>query len=269
MIGASAGLGLCSCHHLVNMNVSTLILAVRNVAKGEKARDEILSRAAKTNKKQPHIEVWQLDLCSYASIIAFVDRCKTLSRIDAVLENAGISVTEFSTAEGEESTIMTNVLGVFLSAILLLPLLRKTAETFNVTPRIAIVGSAVHFFAPTKELLVPGNVFDGLSNPKKADMKSRYFVSKLVVTLMIRELAQRITESNQSTGKPMVILTDNAPGLNRTFLTLNEAGGNPAVGMLLRLIGRKPEIGSRTSVNGLVAGMEAHGQYLSECVVKP
>ena len=39
--------------------------------------------------------------------------------------------------------------------------------------------------------------------------------------------------------------------------------------MALKVIGRSSEEGSRTLVHGAVAGKEAHGQYLSECQVKP
>lgn len=228
-----------------------------------------MSTAAKANISEPKIEVWQLDLCSYASIVSFAERCKSISRLDAVLENAGINTTDFSKAEGDESTITTNVLGTILLAILLLPTLRMNAEKFKIMPRIAFVGSAVHFFAPTKELMVGGNIFDSLSNPDKADMKSRYFLSKLVATLMIRELAERITMSSKSSGKPMVIVTDNAPGLNKTNLVTNEAANDIGPRIGVKLMARKPEIGARTLVHGLVAGREAHGQYLSECVVKP
>ena len=251
------------------MRVSTLILAVRNTTKGEEARRELLSTAARTKISEPRIEVWKLDLCSYASIISFADRCKSLPRLDAVLENAGINTYDFVRAEGDESTITTNVLGTFLLGILLLPTLRMSAKRFEITPRIAFVGSVVHFFAPTKELMVDGNIFDTLSNPNNADMKARYFVSKLVATMMIRELAERITASSKSSDKPMIILTDNAPGLNKTFLTTNSDANDMGPRVAVKLMARKPEIGARTLVQGLVAGQEAHGKYLSECVVKP
>ena len=34
------------------------------------------------------------------------------------------------------------------------------------------------------------------------------------------------------------------------------------------MIGRTAEAGSRTLVHGVTAGLETHGQYLSECLVK-
>src|SRR2546429_7584403 len=104
--------------HLVRLNVSYLILACRSLSKGEAAKEQILASARKSNTK---IEVWPLDLCSYASVLDFATRCNTLSRLDAVIENAGVSYAEYSLAEDNETTVTVNVVSTFLLALLLLP----------------------------------------------------------------------------------------------------------------------------------------------------
>src|SRR2546423_1350281 len=77
--GANTGLGLDASKHLVRLNVSYLILACRSLSKGEAAKEQILTSVRKSNTK---IEVWPLDLCSYASVLDFATRCNTLSRLD-------------------------------------------------------------------------------------------------------------------------------------------------------------------------------------------
>ena len=265
--GANTGLGLDACKHLVRLHVSHLILACRSLSKGEAAKEKILASAPKPNTK---IEVWPLDLCSYASVLDFAGRCNTLSRLDTVVENAGVSFNEYSTAEDNETTITVNVVSTFLLALLLLPKLRQSAAQFNTTPRLPIVGSAVHFWATTAELTKPaqGKIFETLNEKQSANMAGRYFLSKLVVMFCVRELAARTSASAAKNGTPTVVVSNVAPGWCRTDLFRHEEGG---VGqrMALKVIGRSSEEGSRTLVHGAVAGKEAHGQYLSECQVKP
>jgi retinol dehydrogenase 12 len=265
--GANSGLGLDASKHLARLNVSHLILACRSLSKGEAAKEQILAFARKSNTK---IEVWSLDLCSYNSVLDFATQCNSLDRLDAVIENAGVLYNEYGQAEDNETTITVNVISTFLLALLLLPKLRESATRFNITPRLPIVGSAVHFWATTAELTAPpqGKIFETLNDQKRANMAGRYFLSKLIVMLCVRELAARISDSSTKQEMPMVIVSNIAPGWCRTDLFRNEDGG-AGQKLALKVIGRSSEEGSRTLVHGAVAGKEAHGQYLSECKVKP
>ena len=203
-------------------------------------------------------------------MLDFATRCNTLSRLDAVVENAGVAYSEYTLAEDNETTITVNVVSTFLLALLLLPKLRESAAKFNTTPRLPIVGSAVHFWASTAELTTPvqSKIFETLNDKKSANMAGRYFLSKLIVMQCVRELAVRISASSAKHGAPMVVVSNVAPGWCRTDLFRHEDGG---VGMriALKVIGRSSEEGSRTLVHGAVAGKEVHGQYVSECQVKP
>lgn len=159
--GSNAGLGLEAARHVSRLNASLLILAVRNSAKGEAARRNIL---ASTNRPESSIEVWSLDMQSVDSIEAFANRVNNLRRVDGIIENAGISTEHFKLVGGYESTIMTNVVGTFLLALLILPKLKETASRFNVQPKLSIVASDVHFLAVFKEQHEP-DIFDALNNP--------------------------------------------------------------------------------------------------------
>ncbi len=267
--GANTGLGLDASKHLVSLNVSHLILACRSVSKGEKAKEELLS-SKRNGSSESRIEVWPLDLCSYQSVISFSSRCNTLPRLDAVIENAGVSLNEYTRAEDNETTITVNVVSTFLLALLLLPKLRESAAQYNTTPHLPIVGSAVHFWATTTELTTSsqGKIFDSLNDTKTANMAGRYFLSKLIVMQCVRELAERTSASAEKHHTPLVVVNNVAPGWCRTDLFRNEAGG-AGQKMALKIIGRSSEEGSRTLVHGATAGKETHGQYLSECHVKP
>ncbi|KAK3311367.1 uncharacterized protein B0T15DRAFT_571747 [Chaetomium strumarium] len=54
-----------------------LILAVRSPAKGEAAAKQLRQKVRDTQ-----IDVWEVDMLSYASVQAFAEWCKTLSRIN-------------------------------------------------------------------------------------------------------------------------------------------------------------------------------------------
>ena len=267
--GANSGLGLDASKHLVRLNVSHLILACRSVSKGEKAKEQVLA-SKRSGSTKTKLEVWPLDLCDYQSVISFASRCNTLPRLDAVIENAGVAFSEYTRAEDNEITITVNVISTFLLALLLLPKLRESAAQFNTTTHLPIVGSAVHFWATTTELTAPakGKIFESLNDSKKANMAGRYFISKLIVMQCVRELAERIKISAKESGTPIVVVNNVAPGWCRTDLFRNDDGG---VGqrVALKIIGRSSEEGSRTLVHAATAGTETHGQYLSECQVKP
>jgi hypothetical protein len=64
-----------------------LNVTVRSVTKGEAIGTNI---SATTNNPNPLIGVWPLGLSSYGSVKPFAKRVKTLNRLDAFVQNAGI-----------------------------------------------------------------------------------------------------------------------------------------------------------------------------------
>jgi NAD(P)-dependent dehydrogenase (short-subunit alcohol dehydrogenase family) len=139
--GANTGLGLEAARHYVQLNAAKVILACRNLDKGEAAKKDIESS---TGRKV--VEVWRLDLGSYESVKEFAKRAQGLDRVDILLENAGISTNKFTVVEGNESTVTVNVVSTFLLALLMLPKLQETGRKHNTIPNLAIVSSEVHFF---------------------------------------------------------------------------------------------------------------------------
>ena len=96
--GSNTGLGREAANHIVRLGAAKVILAVRNLSKGEDARQYIESKTGRTGV----VEVWELDLASYGSVKAFAQRAEGLERLDALLENAGISVHDFEMVEDNE-----------------------------------------------------------------------------------------------------------------------------------------------------------------------
>jgi retinol dehydrogenase-12 len=171
--GSNTGLGLEAARHFSRLNASLIILAVRNISKGNAAKDSIL---ASTGRKSSSVEVWELDMHSYDSVKAFAARASNLPRLDAVLENAGIMTKYFKLVEGYESTITTNVISTFLLALLLLPKLRESSAKFNIQPRLSIVASDLHYIAKFKEGDAK-DIFAALNDEKSVLSMERYFAS--------------------------------------------------------------------------------------------
>ncbi len=257
--GANIGLGLEAARHFVRLNASKVILAVRSAEKGEAAKKDIES----TTKRTGVVEVWPLDLSSYASVKAFAAKARELPRLDAVVENAGVANNKFSIAEDNESTITVNVISTFLLALLLLPTLRKTGKEFSISPRLTIVTSEVHGWTQLPERKT-ANIFDTLNDEKTANLPERYPASKLLEVFGVRELAPLITKSSPS-GEPDVILSMVNPGLCHSSLSRNAEGIRGWFLEFLKLtLARSTEVGSRTLVHGVSVGREAHGKYLSD-----
>nr|POF15594.1 short chain dehydrogenase sol3 [Quercus suber] len=99
--GANTGLGKEAVRHFVGLGAAKVIIACRSTSKGEDAKRDIETSTKRTGV----IEVWELDLADYASVQAFAKRVQGLERVDAVLENAGISTTQYKFVGGNESTI--------------------------------------------------------------------------------------------------------------------------------------------------------------------
>ena len=97
------------------------------------------------------MEVWELDLGSYASVKAFADRANGLKRLDVLLENAGVATRNWNDSNGHERTIDVNVISTFYLALLMLPKLKSSAREFNIQPRLTIVTSEVHAFSKFAE----------------------------------------------------------------------------------------------------------------------
>ena len=174
--------------------------------KGEAAKEAI--RQESKTSHQTSIEVWEVDLDKYKSVVSFSGRVRSqLPRLDGVVANAGIELDKFETSEECERTLTINVISTFLMALSILPKLKETAETYGVDTTLTIVGSMIHIWAPDSQLQVSDNqqIFQALSDSSTADMKQRYPLSKLIVEQCFRELAERYPASTRDEQHQVVI----------------------------------------------------------------
>ncbi|KAJ7739822.1 hypothetical protein B0H16DRAFT_1758391 [Mycena metata] len=145
--GSNTGVGFGLATHLARLQPAQLILAVRDLKKGEVAKESIL---AETGFKGL-LEVWELDMADFASVKRFAERANTsLKRLDGASLNAGINVWKWAmTKDGWESILQINALATGLLAVLLLPLLQSTTklpaphpDASQTPPHLVITGSA-------------------------------------------------------------------------------------------------------------------------------
>ena len=176
--GANAGLGLATAEGLGRAGYD-VILAVRNVSKGEAA-------AAQVRRAAPDaaVEVMPLDLASLTSIREHADAVvEQHPRLDVLVNNAGVTIkTRAETTDGFEMTFGVNHLGHFL----LTNLLHAPLAAAGGTARVVVVASDAHRFARG------GLDFDDLMyTERKYAVMRCYGASKLANMLFARQLAQR------------------------------------------------------------------------------
>lgn len=252
--GANTGLGLETARHYTRLGAEKVIIACRTVSKGETAKKSI----EESTKRTGVVEVWQLDLASHDSVKAFATRASTeLTRLDILIENAGIQAANFSPVEGFESTISINVISTFLLGLLLLPKLKETAAKFDTLPHLVVVSSDVHFLSSLSEKSSP-SILDGLNDPKNFG-PARYNTSKLLEVLFVRYLT-----SHQAAGPDYpVVINYVTPGLCKSELSRD----TPKLAIsIMQLIfwARTSETGARTFVLASQGGKESHGQFLMD-----
>jgi retinol dehydrogenase 12 len=266
--GSNTGLGKETARHLVRLGASKVIIAVRDLVKGEAARDDIVQ----SQRCRPEIvHVWELDLGDFDSVKRFAKRCEDeLERIDALVENAGVgSFTNWKMMGEYETMLKVNVVSTFLLALLLLPKMRQTARLFGIQPRLVIVSSEAHYNAPFLEANTARQtgrkIFDVLNDKESSVLGHRYFNTKLIEVLIVRKWSEEYMNASDYP----IILNAVAPGMCHSELVRDA----PLItGLIVKimyaLLARKTEVGSRQFVDAASRGKESHGQFLWDCQIK-
>ncbi len=176
--GSSSGIGFESARVLA-LKKAKVIIAVRNIQKGERAKEIILAEIPKAD-----LEILELDLASLDSVRKFADDFQQRhSYLDLLINNAGVMMPPYSkTSDGFELQMGTNHLGHFALTALLFPLLRQKKGS-----RIVNVSSMAHKGGKIN--------FEDLdwSQRKYKAMKS-YGDSKIANLYFTRELKERMNE---------------------------------------------------------------------------
>jgi NAD(P)-dependent dehydrogenase (short-subunit alcohol dehydrogenase family) len=180
--GANSGLGLETAKYFVGSGYR-VVMAVRNVNKGETAKKELLQLFP-----DGKIDNFRLDLASLSSIHDFVySFSQQYDSLDLLINNAGVMIPPFSkTEEGFELQFGSNHLGHFALTGLLLPFLEKGDQ-----PRVVTLSSIAH----------RGGVidFNNLDGSKGYKAMKFYSQSKLANLLFAKELDDRLKRNGYKT----------------------------------------------------------------------
>ncbi|WWC97471.1 hypothetical protein V866_004351 [Kwoniella sp. B9012] len=224
--GANSGIGLEIAKHLVQNHASKIILAVRDIAKGEVAKVEILKHAKKD--RETEVEIWKVDMASFEGVTEFAKRCESLERLDAVALNAGVIMKEFERSiDGHEMSIQVNVLSPVYLALLLAPIINRSSTLTGQKGKIIFTGSETTEVANTNSLS-PSKPLATLDDKKTFVASERYYQSKLVLQSLIKPLIFQF---------PKLIITNVGPGFVNSLLYR----GGGAAAIAARRIGRTPE----------------------------
>jgi NAD(P)-dependent dehydrogenase (short-subunit alcohol dehydrogenase family) len=169
--GANSGLGAAISRELARAG-ATVIMAVRNLQKGERAAAEIREQVP-----EAELELRDLDLGDLSSVHAFAERHQ--GGLDLLINNAGIMAPpRRETKDGFESQFGTNHLGHFALTGLLLPRLLEAPE-----PRVVTQSSGVHRIGRIN--------FDDLQGQRRYINWLAYGQSKLANLMFALELQRR------------------------------------------------------------------------------
>lgn len=261
--GSNGGLGLECSRQLLSLGLGKLILAVRSVTKGEAAREQL---AAGVAGKRQSIEVWELDLSGYDSVLGFVERTKSLDRLDIFVHNAAIVSKAFvvNPKTGHEQIFQTNYLSSALLILLILPVL-KDKNSSEKPGRLTFVSSDTAAWAAFKER-TPKPILTNFDKEDIFEGTERYWTSKLLGQLFLAELARRVPSS-------VAVINAPNPGLCYGSNLMNDFSGGVAgsfIGVMVRLFGRSTEVGAWALTDATVRhGPESHGQYLEDGKLQP
>ncbi|CCG81488.1 Oxidoreductase, short-chain dehydrogenase/reductase family [Taphrina deformans PYCC 5710] len=185
--GGNAGLGKESVRQLALMKPAKIILAARNMEKGERAKTEIVNATGFKN-----VVVEHLDLCSLESVNKLsrkiLDNEKSLH---VLMCNAGLgSLPESArkTGDGFDEMFQGNNLGHHLLVTNLLPLLERSGSSQNPS-RVILLSSLASKFVFSFDV-------NAYSNPQKLSSNAYYGISKLMATLLASGLAEREQDKN-------------------------------------------------------------------------
>jgi NAD(P)-dependent dehydrogenase (short-subunit alcohol dehydrogenase family) len=238
--GANTGLGLETARALAEHG-ATVVLAVRNLEKGQAALASIRAR-----RKDARVALHALDLSSLESVRrAAGELAAAHERIDLLVNNAGVMYTPKSrTADGFELQLGTNHLGHFAFTGLLLPRLLATPGA-----RVVTVSSIGHRIRSAIDLA-------DLHFEKGYGRVAAYGRSKLANLLFTYELQRRLERA----GAKAAALAAH-PGMSATELTRNMPAFIRVLEPLLMPLAQTAAMGALPQLRAATDPAAVGGQY--------
>ena len=189
--GANRGIGF-ELARTLSQNGATVIIGCRNKVLGQEAQ----------NKIGGHCKYLHLDLTKFQSITNFCEIVgSNYPRVDVLVNNAGVMCPPFTrTSEGLELTFAVNVIGYFLLANNLIPLMKSVKSS-----RIVNISSIANYRVRTID-------WENINSKSTYKGIDSYSLSNLFRIMFTIELEQRLRGDGYETTAvcchPGVILTD-------------------------------------------------------------
>jgi NAD(P)-dependent dehydrogenase (short-subunit alcohol dehydrogenase family) len=239
--GSNTGLGWETARVLAARG-ATVVLAVRNVDKGEAAK-------ARIQQITPNAEVsvQELDLGSLQSVRAAAEAIKAAHpRIDLLINNGGVMYPpKQTTADGFELQFGTNHLGHFALTGLLLDNL------------LGVQGSRVVVVASIAHNIQAGIHFEDLQWERSYNRVAAYGQSKLANLMFAYELQRRLAAAEAPT-----IAVAAHPGISNTELMRHIPGSSlPGFSQLAGLVTNSPAKGALATLRAATDADVRGGQY--------
>ncbi len=243
--GANSGLGFYTTRALATKGAK-VIMACRNLEKGEMARQKIMNEGGKVEP-----EVWHLDLASLELVKQFALKFTAkYEKLDLLINNAGLMAIPYDRTEDNfEMQFGVNHLAHFALTARLWPLLSKTEGS-----RVVQVSSLAHYIGEIR--------FDDIHWEKGYKKWGAYGMSKLANLLFVRELANRVAKTS-------IELTVAAahPGYADTELQAKSARmegkelGAKAMYLINKVLAQSGEMGALPSLFAATADGVEQGAY--------
>jgi NAD(P)-dependent dehydrogenase (short-subunit alcohol dehydrogenase family) len=234
--GATSGLGK-EAARVLGIKNATVIMAVRNLQKGEGVVSEITAQHPGAD-----VHVRELDLGSLSSVRSFAHSFqKDFKRLDILINNAGVMMCPFSTTEdGFEIQMGTNHLGHFALTGHLMPLLKSTPQS-----RVVATSSAAHKMG--------GIDFDDINwKSRKYNTRKAYGDSKLANIYFMYELVRKLEPEGNN---PTVVAAH--PGWTSTELQRHSG----TFMFLNRFFGQGAEMGTLPTLRAAIDPEAKPGDY--------
>ena len=238
--GANTGLGLETARALAAKG-ATVVLAVRNLDKGEAAVADITAGLPDAN-----VSIQELDLASLASVrAASTELHERFDTIDLLINNAGVMFTPKSTTQdGFELQVGVNHLGHFAFTGLLADLMLSVDGS-----RIVTVSSGAHKIKSTIDL-------EDLAGTNEYSRTAAYGRSKLANLLFTYELQRRL----EAASAPTVALAAH-PGGSNTELARHAPAFMRAAGMVFRPFMQSAAMGALPTLRAATDPAAVGAQY--------
>jgi NAD(P)-dependent dehydrogenase (short-subunit alcohol dehydrogenase family) len=194
--GANSGIGYETSLTLARKDI-TVIMACRNLQKGEAAKQKIL--AAYPDAK---LKVMELNIANLSSVKMFVKHFRNhFDYFNLLINNAGIMMSPFQeTEDGFENQMATNYLGHFALTGQLLPLMDNSTSS-----RVVSLSSLSYKWAEID--------FENLHAEKGYSKNKAYGQSKRACLVYAYELQRRLSEAGYQ-----ILSVAAHPGLSQTNL---------------------------------------------------